>query len=651
MRFLLITLCAGSCLFPVRLAAQPVGPEAFASPQEPDAPLLLDVPFVAQEPLLCGGAAVEMALRHLGASGVWARDFRGLVREEEGGIRTDDLARAVRALGWRAAAGPSDAAELHERLEEGHPVVVLLSERGGRYHYVLVVGWEDGAVVVHDPGEGPGVRIPAARFLERWEESGHWALAVLGREPAREDARAGTPEQGQLPERRIGPETSLARASALFRAERWAEAAREAERATAERPDDLSTWRLLGTSRYLAGDDVGALRAWNRAGAPRVEMVGVTGLARTRHPVVHRLMGLRPGLPLAARELERARRRIGLLPSAETTSLGYRALPGERVEVTGAVLERPLLPDGPRSLAAPLLSALARSEARAIVASPTGGGEAVEIGGRWSRARPAASAGLTAPGILGLSGVGRLRLEWSRERHRRVGEALVSEEERTGARLEIADWATPEVFWRLGAGLDRWRTAGRVGVLEAGTEIELRPVRVRAGLEAAGGAGMAPGYLRWDVEALSALPSRGPWTAHLRLLAAGVGADAPWSLRPGAGTGRARDGLLRAHPIEHEGALAGSRLGTQALNATAELGLAVFELAPLARLELAVFLDALRLSRPSGEAAGGTLAFLDAGAGIRARLPGGTLRFDAAFGGNGARALSLGWEATRGPLR
>ena len=650
MRGLPIALCAGGFILSARLAAQPAGPEAFASPQRLDAHLLLDVPFVAQEPLLCGGAAVEMALRHLGASGVWARDFHGLVREEEGGIRTDDLARAVRALGWRVTAGPSDAAGLHERLEEGRPVVVLLSERAGRHHYVLVVGREEGAVLVHDPGEGPGVRIPVARFLERWEESGRWALAVLGREPAREEARAGTPERGQPPERRVGPETSLARASALFRAERWAEAAREAERATAERPDDLSAWQLLGTSRYLAGDDVGALRAWNRSGAPRVETVGVAGLTRTRHPVVHRLMGLRPGLPLTARELERARRRIGLLPTAETTSLTYRALPGGRLEVRAAVLERPLVPDGPLSLAAPLVSALARSEARAIVASPTGGGEAVEIGGRWSRARPAASATLTTPGFLGLSGVGRLRLEWSRERHQRAGEALVSEEERTGARLEIADWATPEIFWRLGAGLDRW-SVGRTGVLEVGTEVHLRPVRVRAGLQAAGGAGAAPRYLRWDMEALSALPSRGPWTGHLRLLAAGVGADAPWSLRPGAGTGGARDGLLRAHPIESGGALTGSRLGTRALNATAELGLSVFELAPLARLELAIFLDALRLSRPSGEALGGTLAFLDAGAGIRARLPGGTLRFDASFGGDGARALSLGWEATRGPLR
>ena len=52
---------------------------AFANPVSADDPPLLDVPYLAQPPELCGVAAVSMVLRYWGARDVFPEDFRALV--------------------------------------------------------------------------------------------------------------------------------------------------------------------------------------------------------------------------------------------------------------------------------------------------------------------------------------------------------------------------------------------------------------------------------------------------------------------------------------------------------------------------------------------------------------------------------------------
>ena len=68
---------------------------------------LLDVPFMAQPPALCGGAAVSMVLRYWGVGDVFPQDFAPLVSESDGGIFTGVLARSVGDRGWIALVDPA----------------------------------------------------------------------------------------------------------------------------------------------------------------------------------------------------------------------------------------------------------------------------------------------------------------------------------------------------------------------------------------------------------------------------------------------------------------------------------------------------------------------------------------------------------------
>jgi len=616
---------------------------------------LRDVPFVPQERLLCGPASIEMALRHGGARGVYARDFRPLVREDEGGIRTDELTAAVAELGWRVRAGASDPEALRSDLAAGRPVTVLLVEGPERYHYVLVVGWTAEAVIVHDPARAPDLRIPVGDFLDRWSGAGHWALVALA--PPRPAAEIAAAEPTAVDDAPAHP--LLLEASALFRASRWDAAAAAALAATLADPDDPRAWRVLATSRYLAGDGSGALDAWNHLGGPVLDVVSVTGLRRTRQPAAHALLGLTPGQPLEAGALARARRRIALLPSASATSVGYRAVSGGLAEVDVTAVEPALLPRGPGGIVRVLLPAAVRSELELRAPGITGGGEVAALHLRWSEARPAVAGMVAAPGAFGAPGVTRLEIAWERERHAGAtgsADAAAHVETRTAARLSLTDWASGWLRWEVSAGLDRWSGAGRTGVL--GAAVELSPSGGAGGatvigtVEGAAGSGSgAPTYLSWSAEGSAEfMRAVSGWGMRVRTLAAGTNPGAPRMVWPGAGVGRARTGLLRAHPLEEGGVLAGPTLGRGLLNVSAEVERTLAAL-PLAEFGVALFVDAARITgrAPESTPGGAPLRshFLDGGVGLRVTLPHGRLRADAAWGVDATQALSLGWETTR----
>jgi hypothetical protein len=462
---------------------------------------------------------------------------------------------------------------------------------------------------------------------------------------------------GGVPEAAVPVHPALARASELFRDSRWHEAAEAAARAVGEDPDDARAWALLGTSRFLAGDAEGALAAWSRERLPTLDGFTISGLRRTRHSVVQAFLGLTPGRPLSRGGLARARRRLALLPSVGASSLALRILPGRLAVVEGTATEPRTLPRGGAPLAAAALHAAVSSEAHVNVAAPAGGGEAFLATVRWAEARPGAELAFTAPAAP-LPGVVGLATGWQQERHRGPGDDPPRAEERRHARLWITDWATGWLRWEIAAGAERWRidtTPGpaRYALGVVATEVELSPpgrgVSLEGSVEGARSIDASGGWLHWRLRATAApLPAQGGWRVSLVGLAGGASRAAPRTLWPGADARGAREGLLRAHPAERDGALSGETLAPGLLSGSLELERRVLQL-PVGRIGVAVFMDIARFSyrgswdTPSADS--GHLLLVDTGAGLRLELPIGRLRLDAALGRAGARAVSAAWSA------
>lgn len=683
--------------------------------------VVLDVPFLPQSELLCGGAAATMVLRYWGATGVFPEDFRPLVRPDEGGIRTDELTEELELRGWRARPFQGTDAGLRRHMARGHPVIALIEVAPERYHYVVVVAWTDEAVVFHDPAEAPFQAVSPAEFRAAWLPTDRWSLLVLPSsddpdslpESERRDtvAELATPssEERRFPEDAAGRADSSACALAVERAvararagdrdeaesilrvalERcpdsarlrgelagiqsgrgeWERAAELARRAVELDPSYAHAWRILATSRFLLGDRVGALAAWNRVEEPRIERIRLQGLDGTRYAEVQGRVGLSPDTLLTPERLRLASRRLSLLPSALETGVRYRPREDGRAEVIGTVVQRPVLPSSVPAWGGILAKGALSRSVTVPLASPFGAGELWTLEGRWEEHRPALVLDVALPGVPLLPGVVSLRGGWERQSYLTdptpIADLLV--EDRRMARLRATDWWTGRLRWELRAGLDRWMgdpgpaapTPGD-GSLDAvfGAGVELRTLSDELSLRVRGGGGtLLSGSpkrtyldggirLRWRSST-----ERDGFVAHLRAGGRAVTEDAPLAYWPGAGDGRARDGLLRSHALLDAGRIIGEAFGRRLLDGGAE-GRWWLSWVPGIPIAVAGFVDAARPWDTLGSLQGAEPAqkgfLLGAGMGLRVAVPGrsGTGRADLATDlRDGGWRLHVGWEA------
>ena len=593
---------------------------------------LLDVPFVSQDERLCGGAAAAMLLRAAGARGVYASDFAPLLDARAGGIHTSDLEAALRARGHdvRATSGtPSDA---RAQLAGGRPVLALIEDRPGVYHYVVLVGWSGGAVVYHDPARAPFVARRDAEFDRAWSKAERWMLTIDA--PRRPAGRISDSEPSAY---------AADPAVRHFTAGEYREAAREARAAAGRKPGDADAWRLLGASLYLLGDLPGALDAWNRAGSPTVDLIRIEGLDRTPHRVVENLIGVEPGQTLTRSALARASRRLSQLPSQQGSRVTYVALPGNLAEVRGAILERDRYPSRAQWMFEAARVPIER-EAGVSLSNLASHGDRLAAAWRFAEGRPRAAVEFAFPapsrpgGFPGLwPGVWKLSTAWQQEHY-----ADAPRTDTRDARLGWTNWVGARTRVETGAGVARRRDLGTQALLDGA--LEFRPLRNAVSLEiaAAGAAGTAPfgaaaGTFRWQLKRDAA---RLVGTAALSTVTGG----APRDRWPGADSRTTRPLLLRAHPLMEDGRIAGPVFGRTVAHGSVEVQRHALRRG-LFSAGVAAFTDVARAWRRHDGS--DSLLHVDAGVGVRLRLAAGqpAIRIDLARGlRDGRMALSAGWE-------
>lgn len=581
---------------------------------------LLDVPFVPQSELLCGGAAVSMVMRYWAPAPVYAEDFASLVDARVGGIAVGALARAVEERGWHARTYAGTAADVQAHISEGRPLIALLEDRPGRLHYVVVVAWAADRVVFHDPAVNPFRTLDAATFDRRWRVTGRTALLVLPAGGARESSTAA----------RVGPLSNSVRdrAGALFLEKRYADAAQLARLAVDENPNDTESWQLLAASRFLEGDAGGAIDAWNRRGEPRVDLARIDGLSRTSHDVVAGILDLPPRTMLTREGLDRAARRVAAVPALQLSRVDYSPREDGSAMVNVAVVERPLIPVSRYELAASAIHAATQREAQINVSSPTGNGELWTASARWWAGRPRLEVALALPKLARRAGLWRIAGGWERQTYRVATTTI--ESERRHASVSFGDWASGRMRWHFGTAIDRWN--GGATHLSILGDIERRFAGDRVAVNVTSRAAMTFGAATVSTRWRSSLDTMSGWQAFGALAA--VTAAAPLDLWSGGDTGVVRSTLLRAHPLLEDGAIRASELRQVLPNASVEYQRHVATF-PVMQVGWAAFVDA-------------TSRHVDSGLGLRFKLPGSPslVRIDLARGiRDGATALSVALQS------
>ena len=681
------------------------GGAAAAAPVEPEAHTLLDVPYLPQTPELCGGAAVAMVLRYWGERNVFPEDFGSLVAPGDGGILTAALTAAVRDRRWLArvvpAARDTARARIQSEIDRGRPLIALIEVAPRTYHYVVIVGLTDGDVVLHDPARAPFRVLRWAEFERAWEATGRWMMLVLppvGFRPDGDDgvARTAPPSSGvevrdagtpcgalvgrgvqlALTGDRGQAEQALVAATGLcpneaaawrelaglrFSESRWSEARDLALSAVRLEPDDTYAWQVVAASRYLMGDAMGALDAWNHAGEPRMDTIGIHGADRTRQPVVARAAGWQPRQVLTSDAFALALRRLRELPIASDARMRYEPTGGGLARVEIFLDERQTLPGGWWDVAVHGARALLLDQLQIDVAGPLGAGETASVAWRWAAARPSLAVGLALPSPPGLPGVVSLSGLWERQSYDAMpasGAAVVrGTRRRLGA--HVADWSASWLRWQTGAALDRLsddddRAEDHFDArdhLAVDGSVDVR-LGNRLALAVSGGWWLPfAGGKRFSAGGLLAAgrstddAARPAWSGVTEV--AVTSRSAPLALWHGAGTGQGRSGLLRAHPLVSDGVVTGPVFGRTVARGSLEYA------RPVARalggaLSIAGFVDAARAWRRLRGLETSPL-YVDAGVGVRVRGtgPGRELRIDIARGLlGGGTAISADWRRT-----
>jgi hypothetical protein len=418
----------------------------------------------------------------------------------------------------------------------------------------------------------------------------------------------------------------------------WSGAAMNASQAVRLDPRDQYAWQVLATARFLSGEDVAALDAWNHAGEPLVDLVNVSGLERTRYGIVYGAAGIAPGSLLTPSTLRLAARRVSDVPSVATDRIAYRPSDGGRAQLDVAVVERTAFPSGIAALSAAGVDAAVNRTIDTSFSSLTGGGERLDVSWRWWRRRPAIGASFIAPAPLIH---GTWQVDVSRETETFVAS---SRETRTHFGAGAGSWITDRVRIEGNAGIDRWLDGPRQAM--AGVDVQLWPIpdRLSVGVRLThwtGGRAFSSG--RIDARFTSKATRSGSlWLA--RAGAAGVSEAAPALAWPGADTGQVRDVLLRAHPLLDDGSISGGVLGRRLISGGVEYQRWSRPSKWLLQYAPAAFVDVARATHgfPSSIAT----AQIDTGVGLRVSAPGaGVLRLDLAHGlRDGRTAFSVMWE-------
>ena len=637
---------------------------ANAQPASP--PLsILDVPFISQSEALCGGAAAAMVLRYWGARGLDAESFASLVDRGAGGIRTNRLVEDLRRRGWNAVEVEGREDLVEAELGRGRPVLALIEDRPGTFHYIVIVAATPHAIVLHDPARTPFRVMEREQFARRWSRADRWMAVVTPIESSRSSeppapvaATEGSScadliasgvqraQAGQFDEaeRRLtsalscggaAPVRELAGLRLLQR--RWLEVGELATAALAVDPMDEYAWQLLATSRFVQNDPDGALEAWNRIEQPRVDLVAVGGLTHTRQRVVERLLAVPSQALLTPQLFDLSARRLKELPSAIGTRIEFVPRSGV-AELRAHVVERPLIPSDPWSYAALGLVAAARKEVSLSTGALTGGGERISVGWRFWPDRPRVNAEIVAParwgGLWGVDGFA--------ERQPFSDDAFPTAR-RSGGGAGVSNWITSWARLSARLGLDAWEDRGKYGVASAGLRLASAHDRLTVGIDASNWMGEDSFGL---VAASVRLRSRDDHRGRVFIVRGG-GAVAtestPADLWFAGDTGNVRSSLLRAHPIVTDGMLESDRLGRRIAHVSGEVR-QWWTVRSIVQVGAAVFADAANVERRTAPDSRGDV---DVGGGLRLALPGldGVFRLDVGKGlRDGSTAFSFIYE-------
>ena len=79
----------------------------------------------------------------------------------------------------RQPRSPAANEAIARELADGHPILTLIEDRPGTFHYIVIIGATPRAVVYHDPARTAFRTMSREEFDRRWSAAGRWMALVV----------------------------------------------------------------------------------------------------------------------------------------------------------------------------------------------------------------------------------------------------------------------------------------------------------------------------------------------------------------------------------------------------------------------------------------------------------------------------------------
>ena len=137
-------------------------------------PMKLKVPYFKQDSINnCGPVALQMVFNFLGRFESEKALAKKVSVSERTGTSHMSMIKAVHGIGFYCRTfRNATIGELKGLIEDGFPVIVNYIEPSyNQGHYAVVIGFEQGMLLINDPWNGKNFRLSQKEFLIRWHNS------------------------------------------------------------------------------------------------------------------------------------------------------------------------------------------------------------------------------------------------------------------------------------------------------------------------------------------------------------------------------------------------------------------------------------------------------------------------------------------------
>ena len=146
----------------------------------------IDVPYVQQRENGCGSASLAMVIQYWqargGPSGANA-DVESIQRElyvpTKKGVPTPAMQEYLEREGFRTFVFGGEWADLEHHVAAGRPLIVGFRTSASTFHYAVVAGISDDAVMLNDPADRKLRRYGRTSFWKQWSATGRWTLLAV----------------------------------------------------------------------------------------------------------------------------------------------------------------------------------------------------------------------------------------------------------------------------------------------------------------------------------------------------------------------------------------------------------------------------------------------------------------------------------------